>query len=335
MSGERREEPGSRAERRSDSLRVAREVLDTEARALAQLADNLDEDVFSAALDALLACRGRIVCTGMGKSGIIARKIAGTLASTGTPAFFLHPAEAGHGDLGMIVDGDAVVALSHSGETAELVALLPAIRRIGVALVALVGETGSTLAQEADVVLHVGVDAEACPLGLAPTASTTAALALGDALAMALLNERGFGADEFARFHPRGSLGRRLVRVRDVMHGGDDVPRVSRDATLAEAVAEMTSKGLGMTVVDDSGGDVMGIITDGDLRRAMQRGLDRRASVHECMSRDPARVDASALASEALHELEERKITSLIVTDDGGVAVGVVHLHDLWRTQMV
>lgn len=327
--------PADPESRRDESLGVAREVLETEAAALAKIAGELDEEAFSSALDRLLACRGRIVCTGMGKSGIIAKKIAGTLASTGSPAFFLHPAEAGHGDLGMIVDGDVVVALSHSGETAELVALLPAVRRLGAPLIALVGQSDSTLAGEADVVLVVGVDVEACPLGLAPTASTTAALAMGDALAMALLNERGFSAEEFARFHPHGSLGRRLVRVRNVMHAGDDMPRVSTDSSLADALGEMTDKGLGMTVVEDPSGGLAGVITDGDLRRALQRGIRREASTRECMTAGPAVVDADALASEALHQLEERRITSLVVTDDSGRAIGVVHLHDLWRTQLV
>lgn len=325
----------SASERREGSLAVAREVLRTETRALAKLAEELDEAAFAQALDVLLACEGRIVTTGMGKSGIIARKIAGTLASTGSPAFFLHPAEAGHGDLGMIVDGDVVVALSHSGETAEVVALLPAVRRLGASLIALVGERDSTLGTEADVMLHVGIDAEACPLGLAPTASTTAALALGDALAMALLNERGFGSDEFARFHPRGSLGRRLVRVRDVMHAGDRMPSVPVGTTLAEAVGEMSAKTLGMTIVTDEGGHVAGVVTDGDLRRAMQRGVTREATVAECMTTGPATIGSEALASEALHLLEERRITSLVVVGAEGLPIGVVHLHDLWRTQMV
>jgi arabinose-5-phosphate isomerase len=322
-------------ERRKASLAVALQVLRTEADALDKLARELDEDAMGAALDVLLACRGRIVCTGMGKSGIIAKKLAGTLASTGSPAFFLHPAEAGHGDLGMIVDGDAVVALSHSGNTAEIVGLLPSMRRLDVGLIALVGSVDSTLAHEADVVLHVGIEEEACPLGLAPTASTTAALALGDALAMALLQERGFGPEEFAGFHPRGSLGRKLLRVATVMHTGDQLPQVSSTAALREAVAEMSAKGLGMTVVRTDAGGVAGVLTDGDVRRLMQREASLDLEVAGVMTANPACVDPDALATEALRILEEKRITCLAVTDDAGMLVGVVHLHDLWRTQMI
>ncbi len=326
----------ARASRRR-SLDVARRVLETEASALSKLAANLDEDALSQALTALLDCRGRIVCTGMGKSGVIARKLAGTLASTGSPAFFLHPAEAGHGDLGMIVDGDVVVALSHSGETAELVALLPAMRRLGVVLIVMVGEPASTLGAEAEVVLHVDIDEEACPLGLAPTVSTTAALALGDALAMALLEERGFSAEEFASLHPRGALGRRLLRVRTVMHTGGQLPRIREDAPLAAVVEEMTDKSLGLTVVEAADGTVAGVITDGDLRRFLQRGPERHEQVRaaELMTRGPVLVSAEALATEALRLLEESRITALIVGDADGKAIGVVHLHDLWRTQMI
>lgn len=320
---------------RVESLAVAREVLQAEAAALSGLAASLDEDAMSRALDVLLASEGRIVCTGMGKSGIIAKKLAGTLASTGSPAFFLHPAEAGHGDLGMVVGGDVVVALSHSGDTAEVVALLPSIRRLGGSLVALVGNPDSTLGREADVVLHVAVDEEACPLGLAPTASTTAALALGDALAMALLKERGFSADEFASFHPRGALGRRLVRVRDVMHTGDQLPRVGGEAPLADAIREMTRGSLGMTLVVGESGRLRGVLTDGDLRRLLERGVDLQASAGSCMSTDPVVVSGEALAAEALRLLEERRITALVVVDESKRGIGVVHLHDLWRTQMI
>ncbi len=320
---------------RAESLAVAREVLATEARALAGLAEQLDEDALSRALDLLLAAPGRIVCTGMGKSGIIAKKLASTLASTGSPAFFLHPAEAGHGDLGMIVDGDAVVALSHSGDTAEIVALLPAIRRLGCSLIAMVGKPDSILGHEADVILHVAVDDEACPLGLAPTASTTAALGLGDALAMALLKERGFSADEFASFHPRGALGRRLVRVRDVMHADGQLPQVETTTPLSETIVEMTRGSLGMTLVVDPAGRVAGVVTDGDLRRLLQRGMDPQASAEDCMTTDPVVVSGDALATEALRLLEERRITALVVADEAGRGIGVVHLHDLWRTQMI
>jgi arabinose-5-phosphate isomerase len=324
-----------RAARRRASLDVAREVLQTEAAALDKLARDMDEASIGAALDVLLACRGRIVCTGMGKSGIIARKIAGTLASTGSPAFFLHPAEAGHGDLGMIVDGDVVVALSHSGETAEIVGLLPSMRRLSVQLIALVGHEDSTLAREADVMLHVGIEEEACPLGLAPTASTTAALALGDALAMALLQERGFGPEDFAGFHPRGSLGRQLLRVETVMHAGDQLPHIGGDATLREAVANMSALGLGVTVVTTPERTVAGVVTDGDLRRLMEREVDLETPVSKVMTPDPVTIEPHALATEALRMLEERRITALAVVDGSARLVGVVHLHDLWRTQMV
>lgn len=321
--------------RREEALAVAREVLATEARALDKLATGLDEQALSRALDALLACRGRIVCTGIGKSGIIAKKLAGTLASTGSPSLFLHPAEAGHGDLGMIVDGDVVIAISHSGETTEVAALLPSIRRLDVKLVCLVGRLDSTLGREADVPLHVDIDEEACPLGLAPTASTTAALALGDALAMALLKERGFSAEDFAGLHPRGALGRRLVRVSHVMHSGPQTPSVAQSATVAEAIDEVSGKGLGMTVVHDDEGRCVGVLTDGDIRRLVQRGSDLRAPVAECMTADPVRVAPDALATEALRLLEERRITALVVIGEDGRTIGVVHLHDLWRTQMV
>jgi arabinose-5-phosphate isomerase len=321
--------------RRRLSLDVARQVVRTEAAALELLETNLDEAAVGAALDVLLACSGRIACTGMGKSGIIARKLAATLASTGSPAFFIHPAEAGHGDLGMIVDGDVVVALSHSGNTAEIVGLLPSMRRLNVRLIALVGNMDSTLAAEADVVLHVGIEEEACPLGLAPTASTTAALALSDALAMALVEERGFSLEDFAGFHPRGSLGRQLLRVSAVMHTGDQLPCIGGDAPLRDAIAEMTAKGLGVTVVCAADASVAGIITDGDLRRLMERGTSLDATAADCMSVEPARIGPEALATEALRLLEERRITCLAVTDDSDRLVGVVHLHDLWRTQMI
>jgi len=324
-----------KAARRRASLEVARQVVRTEAAALEKLERELDEVALGAALDVLLACTGRIVCTGMGKSGIIAKKLAGTLASTGSPAFFLHPAEAGHGDLGMIVDGDAVIALSHSGNTAEIVSLLPSMRRLDVRLIALVGNMESTLAQEFDVALHVGIEEEACPLGLAPTASTTAALALGDALAMALLEERGFGPEDFAGFHPRGSLGRRLLRVANVMHTGDRIPCVPQAASLRDAVAEMSAKGLGVTVICDPDDRVAGILTDGDLRRLMERETALDHPVGECMTADPARIGPEALATEALRLLEEGRITCLAVIDESSCLVGVVHLHDLWRTQMV
>ena len=323
-------------ERRQEALSVARQVLEVEAQALARLVRDFDVDAFDQALECLLQCRGRIVCTGIGKSGIIGRKLAGTLASTGSPAFFLHPAEAGHGDLGMIVDGDVVIVLSQSGETRELLSMLPAIRRLRVGLIALIGRPQSTLAREADVTLFTGVEDEACPLGLAPTASTTAALALGDALAMALVPERGFDAADFAAFHPRGSLGQKLVRVGDLMLSGAAVPSVQTAASLDEVLREMSSKELGMTAVLDSEGGIAGIITDGDLRRLLQGGsLSPDLHAVDFMSPNPAVVDADALATEALRLLEERKITSLLVVDRRQRLQGVLHLHRLWRTEMI
>jgi arabinose-5-phosphate isomerase len=272
----------------------------------------------------------------MGKSGVIGKKLAGTLASTGSPAFFLHPAEAGHGDLGMLVEGDVLIAISHSGGTKEVVALLPTVKRLGIPLISMVGDTDSVLAREADVVVDAGIEKEACPLGLVPTASSTAALAMGDALAMALLDERGYSADDFAAVHPRGGIGQRLLRVRQIMHREADVPRISASDELASVVAEMSGKGLGMTSVVDDGGALVGIITDGDLRRLLQRGPEALAGkARDFMSLDPICVGADALAAEALRLMEEGKITSLMVVDQDGRPEGVVHLHDLWRTQMI
>lgn len=322
---------------RRDALELAREVLRIEARALASLADRFDAGAFACALDLLLGCGGRVVVSGMGKSGIIARKLAGTLASTGSPALFLHPAEAGHGDLGMIVEGDVLVAISQSGDTEEVVALLPAIKRLGVPLIAIVGDTSSTLAREADVTLDAGVEQEACPLGLIPTASTTAALGVGDALAMALLEERGFSADDLAAHHPRGSLGRQLLRVHHLMHTAGDMPQVAASDGLGDVLQEMSAKGLGMTMVIDEDGRLAGVITDGDLRRLLQdegpEGLDLTAA--DWMTRDPVCVDADSLATEALRLLEQSRITSLPVVDAEQRPRGVVHLHDLWRTEMI
>lgn len=322
---------------RQNALDLAREVLRIEARALASLADRFDDVAFDRALDILLGCGGRVVVSGMGKSGIIARKLAGTLASTGSPALFLHPAEAGHGDLGMIVEGDVLVAISQSGDTEEVVALLPAIKRLGVPLIAVVGDASSTLAREADVTLDAGVEQEACPLGLIPTASTTAALAVGDALAMALLAERGFSADDLAAHHPRGNLGRQLLRVHHLMHTADDMPVVSAADPLGDVLQEMSAKGLGMTLVVDEDGRLDGVITDGDLRRLLQdegsSSLERTAA--DWMTRDPVCIDGGALATEALRLLEQSRITALPVVDNERRPQGVVHLHDLWRTEMI
>jgi arabinose-5-phosphate isomerase len=320
---------------------IARDVLRIEAEAILALIDRLDER-FDRAVEMMLKCRGRVVVSGMGKSGIVGRKIAATLTSTGTPAHSLHPADALHGDLGMVVEGDLLLALSHSGETVELLRLLELLRRLEVPVVALVGQTDSTLARHADVTLDVGVDREACPLGLAPSASTTATLAMGDALALALATRRGFTAEDFARRHPGGRLGFRLYLVRDLMHVGSAVPRVPARATMAEAVAEMTRKGLGMTTVVDDGGCLFGVITDGDLRRHLQIGtsLERVTAGDGCRlgRRDPQRgplvIDPSEPASLALKRMEEWKVTSLVVVDGALRVEGVIQLHDLWRLQL-
>lgn len=314
-------------------LSLARKVLQTEAAAILALVDRLDGR-FIRAVELLRGCQGRVIVTGMGKSGIIARKIAATLASTGTPAYFLHPAEAIHGDLGVIQSGDVVVALSHSGETEEILRLLENIRRIGATIIALTGYARSSLGQFADVMLDCHVAEEACPLNLVPTASTTAALALGDALAMTLLVERGFRAEDFANLHPGGKLGKRLMRVEQLMHQGEDVPRVELATPMRDVIYEMSRKGLGMTTVVDRG-RLAGIITDGDLRRRMATTpaiLDLTAG--ELMTTSPATIPRHLLAVEALNLMERRKITSVIVTS-GETVEGVVHLHDLWRTEVI
>jgi arabinose-5-phosphate isomerase len=318
------------------ALALARDVLDTEARAISSLGQRLGA-AFVAALELMLHCKGRVVVSGIGKSGHVARKLAATLASTGTPAFFVHPAEAGHGDLGMITADDVVVMLSNSGETDELMLLTPHLKRQGAALIALTGNELSSLAQSADVHLDAAVDAEACPLGLAPTASTTAALALGDALALALLDARGFSVEDFARSHPGGSLGRRLLtRVADVMRTGAAVPRVPDTATLAEAIVEMSGKGMGMTIVTREG-VVAGIFTDGDLRRCLGTGGDpMRRSVAEVMTRSPRIIEADRLAADCVLLMETPpKVTQLVVVDDAGALAGAVHVHDLFRARVI
>ncbi|TNJ35399.1 KpsF/GutQ family sugar-phosphate isomerase [Arenimonas terrae] len=293
---------------------------------------------FAAACRALLACRGRVVCTGMGKSGHIATKIAATLASTGTPAFFMHPGEASHGDLGMVTDADVVLALSNSGETDEILAIVPALKRQGNVMVAMTGRPQSSLARLADLHLDVSVPAEACPLSLAPTSSTTAALVMGDALAVALMDARGFTAEDFARSHPAGSLGRRLLlHIRDVMHTGDDIPSVRADASATAALLEMTRKRLGMTAVVDADGVLQGVFTDGDLRRALD---DEQTDLHNTpvsrlMGRSPKTLGADALAVEAAHLMEEHKISSLVVVDAGRRVVGALNIHDLLRARVV
>lgn len=314
-----------------------RRVVEIEAQALTALAQRIDGS-FSAACRIILACKGRVVATGMGKSGHIARKIAATLASTGTPAFYVHPGEAGHGDLGMITDADVVLALSYSGESDEVLMVLPVLKRQGNPLIAMTGRPGSTLAREADIHLDVSVPAEACPLDLAPTSSTTATLAMGDALAVALLEARGFTADDFARSHPAGSLGRRLLlHITDVMHGGDDVPRVPQTASLSEALVEMSRKRLGMTAVVDADGRLAGLFTDGDLRRTLDNpALDiRQASIAEVMTRAPKTIGADQLAVEAARMMETYKISGLIVVDGEQRPVGALNIHDLLRARVV
>ncbi len=318
-------------------LALARDVLHTEARAITALSDRLGSE-FVAAVDLMLRCGGRVVVSGIGKSGHVARKLAATLASTGTPAFFVHPAEAAHGDLGMIAADDVVVMLSNSGETDELVRLTPHLKLRGARLIALTGNDDSSLAKAADVHLDAAVDAEACPLGVAPTASTTAALALGDALALALLDARGFSIEDFARSHPGGSLGRRLLtRVSDVMRTGNAVPRVRDDATLAAAIVEMSGKGMGMTVVVDGDDRVAGILTDGDLRRALTRGGDIvQGGVAALMTRSPRTIEAGRLAADCAVVMETPpKVMQLVVVDAQRRLAGAVHMHDLFRAQVI
>jgi arabinose-5-phosphate isomerase len=318
-----------------DPIELARKVLETEASAILGLIPQLDSS-FPAAVSLLEACPGRVIVTGMGKSGIIARKLAATLSSTGTAATFLHPAEALHGDLGIVQRGDVVIALSSSGETEELVRLLEAIRRIGAKLISLTGNPDSTLGQASDVALGCNVAEEACPMNLAPTASTTATLALGDALAMALSTRKGFKLENFADLHPGGRLGRRLMRIESLMQQGDAVPRVRPDTAMADVIHEMSSKRLGMTCVVQPDGRLAGIVTDGDLRRHMTRHanlLTLKAS--DVMTASPLTIGGTALAVEAIRIMEERKITSLVVIGPDDMVEGVVHLHDLWRTEMV
>jgi len=317
------------------SLETARRVLRIEADALRELQARLDER-FERAVDLLLGCKGRVVVTGMGKSGLIGRKIAATFSSTGTPSAFLHPAEALHGDLGMLLAGDAVVAVSYGGETEEIVALLATMKRLALPLVTLTGNTRSTLAQASDVVLDTSVREEACSLNLAPTASTTAAMALGDALAFALLERRGFDHDDFAALHPGGRLGKKLLRVRDLMHSGPAMPSVSPSAKLPDVIYEMSRKGLGMTTVLDASGGLAGIITDGDLRRLMQQrgGATFELSAEQCMSGNPVTIAPDEFASVALRLMEQRKITSVIVLDGERRVAGVVHVHDLWTLEL-
>lgn len=318
-------------------VRSARAVIATEATAIAELEPRIDA-AFVEACRLILACRGRVVVTGMGKSGHVARKIAATLASTGTPAFFVHPGEASHGDLGMIQPDDVVLALSYSGETDELLFILPMIKRQGIPLIAITGKPSSSLATQANVHIDGSISNEACPLGLAPTTSTTAALVLGDALAIALLEARGFTSDDFARSHPAGSLGRRLLlRISDVMHSGDDVPRVPPEASLTAALVEMTRKHLGMTAVVDEQQRLLGVFTDGDLRRALDdEDVNLRdATVAVLMTRGPKTIGADKLAAEAAQLMEKHQIHALLVVDDQRRVVGALNIHDLLRARVV
>ncbi|KVD88888.1 arabinose-5-phosphate isomerase [Burkholderia sp. ABCPW 14] len=318
------------------ALALARDVLDIEANAVRALADQLDGE-FAAAVGLLLNCSGRVVVSGIGKSGHIARKIAATLASTGTPAFFVHPAEASHGDLGMVTKDDVFVAISHSGESEELVAILPLIKRLGAKLIAMTGRPASSLATLSDVHLNAGVAKEACPLNLAPTASTTAALALGDALAVAVLDARGFGSEDFARSHPGGALGRRLLTyVRDVMRMGAEVPAVPLDATLSDALFQITAKRMGMTAVVDEAGRVAGIFTDGDLRRVLERDGDfRRLPIVDVMTRNPRTIAPDHLAVEAVELMERHRINQMLVVDDKGALIGALNMHDLFSKKVI
>jgi arabinose-5-phosphate isomerase len=320
----------------SSALDLARDVLRIEAQEVQALADRLD-DSFTRAIDIILACQGRVVVSGMGKSGHVGSKIAATLASTGTPAFFMHPAEASHGDLGMITTQDLVIALSNSGESDELLAIVPLLKRMGAKLISITGNPASTLAKESDVHLDASVSREACPLGLSPTASTTAALALGDALAVVLLKTRGFSAEDFARSHPGGALGRRLlVHVGDIMRQGDAIPKVPEDSSLSAALLEMTRKGMGMTAVVDATNRAVGIFTDGDLRRAFENGVNVTATgIAQVMHHDPLYITAQRLAAEAVELMEARKINALLVTDEQGILTGALNMHDLLRAKVI
>jgi arabinose-5-phosphate isomerase len=318
------------------SLETARRVLKIEAQAIQDVFARLDAS-FEKAVDVLFACKGRVVVTGMGKSGLIGRKISATFSSTGTPSFFLHPAEALHGDLGMLARGDAMVAVSYGGETEEIIELLEALKRLEAPLVTLTGKIHSTLGEASEAALDVSVREEACSLNLAPTASTTVAMAVGDALAISLLERRGFRPDDFAALHPAGRLGRKLLRVEHKMHAGDALPRVNADTPMPDVIHEMSRKGLGMTTVLEPDGRLAGIVTDGDLRRLMEkhRGATLEMTAGACMTRNPQTIGPHVLASEALNLMEKRKITSVVVVDEAKGVLGVVHLHDLWTLELM
>lgn len=321
---------------KQDFIQSAQRTIEMELRAVGELIDRIDQD-FTLACEAILGCKGRVVVTGMGKSGHIGKKIAATLASTGTPAFFVHPGEASHGDLGMITKDDVVIAISNSGNTAEVITILPLIKRLGIPLISMTGDPNSALAEAAQANLDVSVASEACPLNLAPTTSTTATLVMGDALAIALLESRGFSAEDFAFSHPGGALGRKLLlRVSDIMHRDHEVPRASPSMPLQEALLEMTEKGFGMTTVIDSDGKLIGVFTDGDLRRVFDAKVDlSSATIQDVMSDKPKKIGLDILAAEALTEMEKSSITALVVEDKEQRPVGIVHMHDILRAGVV
>ena len=318
------------------SLETARRVLRIEAQAIQDVLARLDTS-FDRAVDLLFSCKGRVVVTGMGKSGLIGRKLSGTLSSTGTPSFFLHPAEALHGDLGMLARGDALLAISYGGETQEILNLLETLKRLEISIVTLTGNLKSTLAEASDVALDVSVKEEACSLNLAPTASTAVAMAVGDALAISLLEKRGFRPDDFAALHPAGRLGNKLLRVEHLMHAGDALPRVAPDTPMPAVFHEMSAKKLGMTTVTTPEGKLAGILTDGDLRRLMEKhgGATLAMTAGDCMVRTPQTIGPKLLASEALNLMEKKKITSVVVVDDARKVLGVVHIHDLWTLELM
>ncbi len=319
----------------NEAIALAREVLRIEAEAISEIESKVDER-FVRAIEILKDTRGKVVLTGMGKSGLIGKKIAATLASTGTPAFFLHPAEAIHGDVGMIMPEDTLIVLSNSGETPEVISILPVVKRMGVRVIALLGNLDSTISKHADVVIDVGVSREACPLGVAPTSSTTAALAMGDAIAVVLLKEKGFSLEEFAQLHPGGALGRKLKLVSDLMHTGEEIPLVEPDTLLKDVLYEISSKRLGITGVADEAGRLVGVITDGDLRRAMERGVDvYNSRAKDIMTTNPKKIRESELAAKALEMMERFKITSLFVfNDEMEELVGIIHIHDLLHSKI-
>lgn len=314
--------------------KTAREVLKSESDAIANLLERIDSQ-FEKAIDILNDCKGRVVLTGMGKSGLVCRKVAATFSSTGLPSFFLHPAEAIHGDLGMVIAGDVVLAISNSGETEELLRLLELLKRLNVPLISLTGNPKSSLARHSDVVLDVSVSREACPMNLVPTASTTAAMAMGDALAMCLMEKRGFRESDYALLHPGGKLGKKLMKVSDLMRTGDAIPRVFLDTPMKDVIYEMSKKGLGITSVLDRDNRVQGVISDGDLRRHLEKDeklLSRTAK--ECVTKNPKTISGEELATKALNVMEEKKITSLLILDSDQRLLGIIHLHDLWRTEL-